>query len=404
MKAFLLCVMVLFGAACSFFYDVSEECIVEDENLNCICHNRESFTLSASLLFDIRHITVKGCGTVDVPFGALNYLQLKTFQVLDVEILVINPFAFMEVKAINFFRISDVTKFSLKEHGFIGLLNVNELIFNNITAPELSPYSLGFVSNIQHFLIENSRFAHLGDFSFVLTNVSTFKIINTKFQELRNNTFKIINSEEVVFENCYFKNTNQMSFSLSDINTIKFQSCEFGIVSNSAVVTNDAETFIFKNCSIDRLERGAFEFLEVSEKLIFTYNKIKMENACAVLPSVISNISMNLNVEDCCNSFQCCNCANFWILSSEYSPVDDVLLQQRNCIDDMSMNDITSFHTNDTSIKCIDFELKSVQHKAEFPSKKASVYKSKGLSLNSSVTNLFTHLLLFFISLRYFIT
>ncbi|KFM71625.1 hypothetical protein X975_14685, partial [Stegodyphus mimosarum] len=330
--------------------------------------------------FDIKHVLVKGCGTVTMPLGALTHLRLETIQLLDIKQLNIKPFALAGVQGIESLTIANVSEFNVRSHGFVGLFNISRLIISNVSATYLSTNSFGFVSNVKYFLIEHSNFVHVEDAAFFIANITTFKVYNTKFHELRNTSFEVHISDEVIFENCYFGETNEHSFSLSSIHNITFQSCKFGLLAASSFLSSELQTFILQNCTIETLEKDAFASLDVSEKLIFTHNSIEIVDAYAMTSNIVSNFTKPLKVENCCNGFTC-DCSIFWMLSSDYdSRQYDSFSQQSFCIGNPSTKLTDLVPVLDSSENCMTLEMKSRQLPKEF-----AIYKSKGQILSLQI-------------------
>ncbi|GFU92895.1 beta_helix domain-containing protein [Trichonephila clavipes] len=336
----------------------------KESSLECFCDNRENFTMHPIMDYDISRITIKGCGTVEVPFAALNNLQLKILEFLDLKRLTILSFALSSVQGVEILKISDIADLDVVQHAFVGLYNIEKFILKNVTANNLVKDAFSSIMNIRHFNVEDSSFKNVEELAFAIHNVTIFSVNNTEFYTLEDCAFIIHNSEEVIFDNCSFQETRNGSFILSFVDSLAFRNSQFGELATSALQCNALKTFSMINSVIEELKPEAFKDLEVNELIYFTNNTIKIayENS---LNAIITQPSNSTEIKFCCNDFTCdCNLFWLWSLKDVYENV--TILKNNWCIGDKTKYIDHYVPIMDSYNNCMTLEPRSFKTMHEF--------------------------------------
>lgn len=368
----------------AFLFSKSDACISEDASLNCFCKQKENITLTAILDFEITQITVKDCGFVTIPLGAITHLQLMSISLTDIEQLDILPFAFVGVQEIQSLRIENIRKFNVQKHGFVGLYNVSNVIIRNVTSEKIAIGSFGAVSNIQNFLIANSVFQEIQETAFVMTNITNFTISDSKLRSLANISFLLHNSESVTFENCDIEETRNNTFTMSFVENLNFINCRFGIIASTFILSSSLEEFTFSYCTVEQLQTDAFALVDASKYITFTHNTIKLADEYSLIPSTGTFNSKKVEIENCCNSFTC-DCNIYWLWLPEEGTSYDSFLKNSFCLHKPETNLSSLQPVLDSNKNCMTLELEIFHN--NFTIKK--IHKNDSFELRSGKANAF---------------
>ncbi|GFS86683.1 beta_helix domain-containing protein [Nephila pilipes] len=362
MSLLIVYIILVFGFARAFDYDYGnfelcktyEDLTTKEPSLECFCENRENFTMHPIYDFDITRITVRGCGNVRVPFAALNNLQLEVLEFLDLERLTILSFSLSSVQGVEILKIADIADLEVVQHAFVGLYNIDRFILRNVTANILTRDAFSSITNVRHFMVEDSTFKNVEELAFAIHNVTNFSAKNTEFHTLENCAFLIHNSEEVLFDNCVFQETKNGSFILSFVDSLVFRNSQFGELATSYLQSNGLKTFSIINSVIEELKPEAFKDLEVHELINFKNNTIKIayENS---LNAILTQPSNYIDIKFCCNSFTC-DCNIFWLWSLKDIDENVTVLEKNWCIGDKQKSLNNYIPIMDSNNNCMTLE------------------------------------------------
>lgn len=305
-------------------------CTLVDYTMHCKCENRENITLTATVHFDIKNIKIESCGTVHVPLGAVPHLQLDEIAFIDITELYIRPFSLVGIQALHTLKIHNVKKFTVAPHGFVGLMNVQNVLIKNVFSKQLLEGSFGGVTAVEKFRIEDSHFGDVQDNAFILTNITSFSILNCTFDNIDTNSFLIHTAKEVTFSTCYFQNVTFSSICLSFVDSLVFDHCFFGILEPHSLDTRNLQIFKFEDCEVEELKTNAFALLDASEQISFKNNRIYFADEHSLYIRT-ENFTSHDNILNCCNYFTC-DCNIYWLWENNDTLFYQSFLNKSYCI------------------------------------------------------------------------
>ncbi|CAL1274532.1 unnamed protein product [Larinioides sclopetarius] len=376
MNLLLLFTMFVLGttSGLDYNYDNFNVCVTltdpntDESFLECMCEDRENFTVDSIIDFSITRIIIKGCGDVRIPFASLTNLQLSEIEFADLNRLTILPFALSAVQGVSVLKISDVAELNIIQHAFVGLYNIEQFIIRNVTASTVMKDAFSAISTVNQFLIEDCIFQKVQQFGFLLQNITHFNAINTEFHAMENYSLTLHNAKNVVFESCVFHETQNASFTFSFVDSVYYKNCHFWEIETTAFHSNPLNVFSITDSYIENLKPDAFGGLELQGFFVFTDNTIDITYETS-FTSIFTPQYSELDLKYCCNTFTC-DCNIFWMWSLKDLDKNNTMLEESYCIG-TKLKPVTLYKPiMDSQNNCMTLELKS-------PAKKQSVEAKK---------------------------
>lgn len=286
-------------------------CTCEDIVFNCTCDSRQNITVSAIYNFDIRHIVIKGCGTVFIPMGSMFSFNLFSVELDDLEQLNISPFALAGLQGVEIVKMSNIQYMNVEPRGFSGLYNISSVSISNVTWDTMRMESFGGVSSTENFTITDSTFGTVESLAFIIQNVTRFTVKNSVFGSVENMSLLVHNAKEVSFEDCVFQDTSYASFSVSFVEFLSFNRCTFGLLATSAIFSKNIGSFILNKCFVGTLETHAFRNVDTFNSINFSNNTVNTANENSLYFSNAPQKAVEVDIRG--NKFTCdCNLTWLW--------------------------------------------------------------------------------------------
>lgn len=291
-------------------------CTCEDITFNCTCGSRQNITVSAIYNFDIRHILIKGCGTVFIPMGSMFNFELASLELDDLEQLNISPFALAGLQGVEILKISNIQNMNVDPRGFSGLYNISSVSISNVTWENMKTESFGGVSSTENFTITDSKFVTVESLAFIIQNVTRFYVKNCNFGFVENMSLLVHSAKEVSFEDCAFHGTSYTAFSMSFVEYLSFKRCSFGVLSISAIFAQNVGSFALDNCFVNTLETHAFRNVDILNSVSFSNNTIHRANENSLYFNRVNSHRKAVEI-DIRGNILTCDCNLTWLWENE---------------------------------------------------------------------------------------
>ncbi|XP_064483301.1 leucine-rich repeats and immunoglobulin-like domains protein 1 [Ornithodoros turicata] len=284
-------------------------CSCSSNTIECVCPmGNERLEFSIVVDPDVRVITVHNCGNVTLPFYMLANHELEELRFTNVAELHVNTLAFAGTIRLDFLYLRNVANLVLHKHSFFGLSNVTSIEFRNVSVQHIGTATFAGYTNVNEFVIRDSRIGLIEGFGFTLANISIFRVINTRVENLQNASIWVSGIDIVEFDNDTFLYTDDSAFALTDIVSFNITNCHFAHVHSEMIVGKGVDQFAFEMNNVEMIGENAFWNLVARSRVRIADNKFSSTEKDSL--SVFS--SPGLRIEFFNNSFAC-DCQIFWL-------------------------------------------------------------------------------------------